>query len=246
MTVAEATSQPTRTKRGEFVRALVEQSWARPDRPRPAARPHIVLMVAVFAAAGALATGVVLQMIHPIRMSKVSAPAPPQPGSAPAFTAVTGWDCGGGADRGFEVRGRTSDWYTVARGGWARDGCHGTFEAIPMTGDKARDDQDQVAVWWFSPGAAMTRCAVMVFRPDPDRRQDSAATAAQFYVLAGRNGSRLATFVVNQATEPGSWVGVGAFPVSENGIAVQLVNRGVPATAGAWLAITQVKVSCTN
>jgi hypothetical protein len=115
-----------------------------------------------------------------------------------------------------------------------------------MTGDKAGDGQDQVAVWWFCPGEAITRCAVMVFRPNPDRPQDSAATAAQFYILAGRNGSRLATFVVNQATDPGSWVGVGAFPVNQNGIAVQLVNRGVPATAGARLAITQVKVSCTN
>jgi len=237
---------PTRATRREFARALVEQSWARPDKPRPVARPHIVLMVAVFAAAGAVVTGVLMQLIHPISLPKITAPAPPPGASAPPYTAVTGWDCGGGADRGFDVHGRTSDWYTVARGGWAGDGCHGTFEAIPMSGDKAKDDPDQFAVWWFKPGTGLNHCAVMVFRPEPLRRQDSAAIAAQYYVLAGRDGARLGGFVLDQSADPGSWAEVGTFPVSQNGIAVQLVDRGVPATVGARLAVTQVKVRCTG
>ena len=58
------------------------------------ARPHIVLMIAAFTAAGAVLAGVVLQLIHPIHVSKP--PAPPPPPGAP-FTAVTGWDCYGGA-----------------------------------------------------------------------------------------------------------------------------------------------------
>jgi hypothetical protein len=83
------------------------------------------------------------------------------------------------------------------------------------------------------------------FRPRPERPQDSAATAAQFYVLAGRDGARLAGFVLDQLAEPGSWADVGQFPMSGNGIAVQLVNRGVPASAGARLGVAQARVRCT-
>jgi hypothetical protein len=91
----------------------------------------------------------------------------------------------------------------------------------------------------------MARCEVQVFRPRPKRPQDSAATGAQYFVLAGRSGARLAEFVVDQTANPGSWVGVGIFPVSQSGFAVELVNRGVPSTEGARLALTQVKVVCT-
>jgi hypothetical protein len=245
MAVPEARTSSNRTIRREYRRALVEQSWARPDTPRPVARPHVILMVAVFAAAGAVAAGVVLQLIHPVGRPKPAQAVPPPPKSIAPFTAVTGWDCGAGSDRGFVVSGRTADWYTVAQGGWGADGCHGTFEAIPMTGDKAKDDQNQYAVWWFTPTAGMTRCDVEVFRPRPDRRQDSAASAAQFYVLAGRGGTRLAGFVVDQSAQPGSWADAGQFPVGENGLAVQLVDRGVPAGPGDRLAVAQVRVRCT-
>jgi hypothetical protein len=243
---AREPARPTRTMRQEFVRTLLEHSWARPEAPRPAARPHIVLMVAVFAAAAAVALGAVLQLVHPARKAKTAASPPPPPAATAPFTAVTGWDCGSGAgDYGFVAAGRTSGWYTVASGGWAQDGCHGTFEAIPMSGNKAMDDPNQFAQWWFTPPAAMARCAVSVFRPAPYQRQDSAATAAQFFVLDGRHGTRLAGFVLNEAVDPGSWAAAGTFPVSQNGIAVELVDRGVPAIAGGRLAITQVKVICT-
>ena len=64
---------PARTTRQEFVRALAAHIWARPARPRPAARPHIVLMVAAFAAAGAVAAGTVLQLLYPIRLPRAAA-----------------------------------------------------------------------------------------------------------------------------------------------------------------------------
>ncbi len=135
-------SEPTRPMRQEFVRALVDHSWARPEAPRPAARLHIVLMVAVFAAAAAVAVGAVLQLMHPARKAKTAAPSPSPPAATAPFAAVSGWGCGGGrGDYGFVAQGRTI-------------------------------------------------CAVGVFRPALDQRQDSAATAAQFLVLDGRDGTR--------------------------------------------------------
>jgi len=243
VTASKDTAEPTRPTRQEFVRALVKHSWARPGAQRPAARPHIVLMIAAFTAAGAVVAGVVLQLIHPIRVPKPPAP-PPAPGAP--FTAVSGWDCNGGAaDYGFDAQGRTSAWYTVPRGGWPQNGCDGTFESIPAT-SKASQGQSQVATWWFAPGSAMTQCAVMVFRPAPQQPLDSGATAAHFYVLSGQNGTPLAGFVLDEAADPGSWARAGTFPVNPDGIAVELVDNATPATASGRLAITQVKVRCTG
>jgi hypothetical protein len=114
-----------------------------------------------------------------------------------------------------------------------------------MTGSNTTQSPNQVAVWWFTPPAATARCAVDVYRPAPARRQDSAASAAQFFVLDGPGGTRLGGFVLNEAADPGSWAAAGSFTAGQNGIAVELAGRGVPAFAGARLAITQVKVICT-
>lgn len=240
----EAATEPGRPTRQETVQALVEQSWARPAVPRPAAKPHIILMVAVFITAGALGLGAMLQLLHPVRLPK---PPPPPAAPAPPFTAVTGWDCGyGSSSYGFEAQGRTRAWYTVPNGGWPGNGCHGTFESIPMIGNTNTGTPSQSAVWWFNPGNGTTRCAVMVFRPAPQVRQDSAATGAQFYILSGLNGTRLASFVVNEAANPRSWAAVGTFPVTQGAIAVELADSVAPPAAGARLAITQVKVTCTG
>ena len=114
-----------------------------------------------------------------------------------------------------------------------------------MSAGSATSGPNEV-VWWFKPSPAMTRCAVMVFRPAPQQRQDSAATAAEFYVLSGQSGTPLAGFVLDEAADPGSWATAGTFPVSQDGIAVELVDSGRPPTAGARLAITQVRVRCTG
>jgi hypothetical protein len=203
-------------------------------------------MVTVGVLAAAVITGVVLQLLWPVKLSPAAAAPPPPPSAPPRYTAVSGWDCTTGADRGFEAAGRKADWYTVARGGWARDGCHGTFEAITMSGDAHKFDQSQSAVWWFEPGAAMRRCDVSVYLPASERPADSGATAAQFYVLAGRTGTAIASFVVDETAQRGAWKAVGTYPVNQGAIAVRLVNQGVPAAPTARLAVSQVKVVCTG
>ncbi|HWB34742.1 MAG TPA: hypothetical protein VHA75_01830 [Rugosimonospora sp.] len=231
-------------QRMEFVRAFVEHSWARPGTDRPVTRVHVALMVTMGVVVLTVVAGVVLQMLHPIQLTPASAAEPAHTPQAPHYTAVSGWDCGTGADHGFDASGRGADWYTVARGGWTQDGCHGTFEAIPMSGDAGKYNQNQSLVWWFTPGAAMVRCDVSVYLPDSGQPADSAATAAQFYVTAGRNGTAFASFVVDETAKRGAWLPVGTYPVSQGAIAVELVNQGVPANAKARLAVTQVRVSC--
>ena len=244
MTAPEPAVKFAVAQRHEFVRAFVDQAWARPGTDRPVARVHVVLMVTIGVLAGSLITGVVLQLIHPMSLNKPVV-APPQRSSAPTYTAVSGWDCLAGADHGFDVAGRTSAWYTVAHGGWARDGCHGTFEAIPLSGDAQSFDQSQSAVWWFAP-AGMTRCEIAVYVPASDDPSDSAASAALYYILGGRNGSAFASFVVDQTSNRGAWKVVGTFPLNQSGVAVRLTNQGVSATPAARLAVTQVRATCTG
>jgi hypothetical protein len=245
MTSPAPVTEPPRASRREAVQALVEKSYAEPDAPRPVARPHVILTVAVLAAAGALAAGVVLQLVSPVALPTPVRTAPPAPLTAAPFTAVSGWDCGISDDRGFDVQGRTSKWYTVPTGAWGRDGCHGTYETIPVSGDPAKDTPGLVLEWWFQPGPAMTRCDVSVYQPAPGRARDAGATAARYLVLAGHGGSVVAAVVGNQTTNPGTWQRLGTFPVSERGIAVRLVDRGGAATSGGRLAVTQMRVECS-
>ncbi|MFG2041289.1 hypothetical protein [Dactylosporangium sp. NPDC048998] len=248
--VAAAVSGPPAARasvdRQEFVRAFVAQSWARPGGDRPVARVHVTLMVTMGAVAVAVVIGVALQMLHPIPLSTPVAAAVPQVSSAPKYSAVSGWDCGTGADRGFDVTGRTADWHTAPRGGWAHDGCHGTFEAIPMSGDAHKSSENVSAVWWFKPAADINRCTISVYLPAAEQPADSAATAAQFFVTAGPGGGRLASFTLDETAARGAWRSAGTYPVSQGGIAVQLVNQGVPAQPAARLAVTQVRVMCTG
>jgi hypothetical protein len=233
----------TGAQRREFVGAFVEQTWARPDADRPVARVHVVMMVAVLATVVAVVVGVVQHLLNPAE------PAAAAPGPVPTarpYAAVAGWDCATSADHGFEPNGRTADWYTVPRGGWSQDGCHGTFEAIPMSGNASKDDQNQYAIWWFTPSAGVTRCEVQVYLPASDNPLDSAGTAAQFVVLSGRNGGPFAQFTIDQTSARGQWTSAGVFPINQGGLAVELVDRGAPTNPRARLSVTQVRVSCTG
>src|SRR5262245_43546813 len=109
MGTAEPAVELSVSRRREFVRAFVDQAWARPGTDRPMARVHVAVMVTIGILVAAILTGVVLQLLDPVPLAK---PAPPPAPPAPAsFTAVSGWDCATGADRGFDATGRTSAWY---------------------------------------------------------------------------------------------------------------------------------------
>ncbi|WP_432827558.1 hypothetical protein [Dactylosporangium sp. CA-092794] len=227
--------------RRTFVRAFAGNAWRRPNPDRMHARPVSTVMMAVVACGLAMLVGVVWGVIRPARPT---AAAPERRSTDPAtFTALAGWDCAGTDHSGFEAVGRTPQWYTVATGGWAADGCRGTFAALPMSGRAGAEDPDQYVTWWFATGATVTRCAVAVYLPVGAKPADAAATAARYDVLAGRSGTAYAAFTVDQTARPGRWQDAGTFPVS-GGLALRLGNRGVPARPGAMIAVAQVKVDC--
>jgi hypothetical protein len=184
-------------------------------------------------------------MLRPADPGK-RAPADASRTKAPtAYTAVSGWDCGTG-DHGFEAFGRTADWVTVDTGGWTRDGCRGTFESLPMSGSATKEDPQQYALWWFTPGNAYNRCTISVYVPDSGDRNDAGSVSAQFSVLTGPGGTPYASFVIDQLRHPGEWIDDGTYPINQGQVAVKLVDRGVPVRSGARLAFAQVRATCTS
>jgi hypothetical protein len=236
-----------RDRRRDLVQALTDQTWVRPEMDRPVARPHVTVLITVATVVLAVLAGVVLQVVWPVKLARADGPAAPVPTRVTAhhYAAIAGWDCTSGTSHGFRASGRNADWYTVGSGGWLGDGCDGTYEAVPMSGDPAKDDPGQSAVWWFSPGAAIHQCALEVYLPGPGSTGVGAA-AARYSVLADQSGPALAEVTVDQGPGHGGWHRVGVFPVNQGTIAVQLGNRGKPATTTARLAVTQVRATCTN
>ena len=232
-------------QRWDFVAAFVEHGWTRPGTERSAAKPHTLLVTATLAAVLALGAGVILQLIKPIELT-ASTP-PPETSASPTagFSAVAGWDCPATATSGFEATGRQPSWRTVATGGWAEDGCHGTFVVIPVSASTGSEFDGPSAVWWFAP-RAVTQCAISVYVPNENPLSYRAARSVQFSVLAGRGGQRFAQFVVDQGAKPGSWAEVGTYPTAAGGIAVLMASKGQPSAADAMLAIAQVKITCSG
>ena len=261
MTQAETQTQtpPESAQRSEFVRAFVEHGGALPEGERLVARPHTVLLLAVAAAAGALIYGIFADLIHGdssgTGLSTATAATTAPVGRVTDnvanrangdYTAISGWDCVGTEDHGFVATGRTGDWLTVSRGGWTGDGCHGTFETMPMSGNASAEDTRQSLVWWFRPGDKMRRCRIEVYVPRAEKGADIGATAAHYSVLSGRSGTSYGEFAVNQAVNAGRWVDAGTYPVNDDEIAVRLGNRGVPdkTVPGARIAVPQLRASC--
>jgi hypothetical protein len=235
------TSDTRRQDRREYVRAVAENLWVRPGTDRPVVKPPFILLLTALTLVGALVTGIVLHFLRPEPKAEA---APPPPPPATAYTAVAGWDCTGDAGRGFEAVGRTNAWYTVPSGGWAADGCNGSFAAIPMSGSAA-EDSGQYAVWWFEPGERYTTCALAAYAPRVVRLKDAAGTAVRYRLTAGRGGDRIADITVDQPAAAGRWQELGAFPAAKGGIAVRLSNAGRPPIADGRIAVAQFRVRCT-
>jgi hypothetical protein len=239
------TRESRRTDRREFVNAVAEHLWVRPGTDRPTVKPPIVLLLTALVAACAVATGLILHVLHRNDPKPAASPPAPPPVTAAAWTAVAGWDCAADSGHGFTAVGRTSAWYTVPTGGWNQDGCDGSFAAVPMSGT-GKDDPGQYALWWFQPGPAYGSCALAAYSPRPLRLQDAAATAVHFTVHSGQGGGTpMADVTVDQPAAAGRWTVLGTFPAGQQGLSVRLADRGTPPIPGGRIAMTQFRAVCT-
>lgn len=228
-------------QRKEFRRAFTEFGWARPGVERPAARPHITLIVATVATVLALLAGVAMQLIKPVKLQPAAA-TPAKSKAAPTFSAVAGWDCAAADDHGFAADGRLSTWVTVGQGGWSKDNCHGDYEAIPFAGTNT--GAAPVVQWWFQPVTAMKHCTVSVYVPVPDAATFTPVPTVTYSVLNTRGGTEFARFGVAPSTSVGKWVAGGRYPVGSGGIAVRMTSTGTAPFPKAMLAVAQVKADC--
>jgi hypothetical protein len=230
-----------RAVRRDFVSAFIENARSQPGRDRPTARAPVLLTVAASSAALALIVGLVWRLMYP-----------PKPASHESSTqqlaeyvAVSGWDCAGSTDHGFEAHGRDDTWQTINTGGWTDDGCHGTFAAIPMSASADGARIDQYALWWFATNLTEGRCEVQVYLPEAGDPSSAAGKPATYQVLDGRSGAAYAGFKLDQTATHG-WVSAGTFPAPHGQIAIRLTNVGVAPMPGGRLAVTQTKVNCTG
>ena len=230
------------TDRQAFVRAFVEHSRVRPTAATPA-RPHLLVFVAMLTVVAMLAAGLVANLIHPTARTSAGADASaPFAGSglaAPA-TAISGWGCPNGQDFGSTAGGGGAGWHAVSSGGWAGNGCNGAFATMPPSGSAASADPSQYALWYFTTGP-VSSCRIHIYLPRMPAGEQ-ATTAAQYLVLSGQQGYQYASFTINQAERPGSWVVTGAVPIQGTQVAVKLTDLGV--SAGGVIAMTQVSLTC--
>src|SRR5437764_8886090 len=156
-----------------------------------------------------------------------TAPRPP----AATFAAVGGEYCHHTDTQGYYRVGTYSDgshgWYRRS-GGWNRNGCRGSFMAMPMSGSVTQSDPQAYAVWWFKTGPVTSgRCTVSVYVPTGSAR-DVAGRPAYYQVVRGAHDMHVVSqFRIDQAANHGRWVTGGTFPVHAGEFALRLVNRGV-------------------
>ncbi|MEV4616143.1 hypothetical protein AB0K43_26640 [Kitasatospora sp. NPDC049258] len=186
---------------------------------------------------------------------RTTAPAPPAatlPPAGPApFRAVAGFGCAGPGGHFKEV-GAFSEgaggWNTVNSGGYAGDSCDGRFEAVPMSGDRNKDDPSFYAQWTFDVGTTTAACTVAVYVPTSSSVKQVGGAPAYYTVGAGSGGD-LGSFTVDQIGNRGSWVDAGSFAARNGTLTVKLHNRGLDFTGSgqktyAHLAAAQIRVDC--
>ncbi|MEV7598049.1 hypothetical protein AB0O91_11790 [Kitasatospora sp. NPDC089797] len=178
-------------------------------------------------------------------------PAPPAPPAAVGFRAVAGPGCSGPGGRYQQVGAFSQGadgWVTVSGGGYVGDACTGRYDAVPMSGDRAKDDTSTSALWTFDVGPGPASCAVAVYVPASSSIQQVGGAPAH-YTVAGPSGADLGAFDVDQVGRRGSWVDAGTFRPQGGPLTVRLHNRGQDWTGSgqpthAHLAAAAVRVTC--
>ncbi|GAB2943616.1 hypothetical protein GCM10027280_35330 [Micromonospora polyrhachis] len=244
----EASAPAAIAQRSEFVRAFVEHAGDPPASERLTVRWPTLITVSALVCLGTLVVGVFWGLLRPMpdaekEAARRAASGPngaPSAGAPTTWTAVAGWDCAAATDRGFDAQGRSAGWQTMPSGGWAGDGCHGTFAILPIP-DKKENGTPQSANWWFTPPSGMNSCRVSIHVPGAGY---PSAKTVRYSMRAGGNGTPYAVFTVNQAENLGKWVDVGSYPVHQNQIAISLDPTDASGARASRVVLGQIRVHC--
>jgi translation initiation factor IF-2 len=185
-------------------------------------------------------------------------PATPASGPARAeFGALAGYGCPKDRQESF----REAGWYAngingfidVPTRGWDKQGCKGTFGAMPMSGSATRPDPANFAVWTFhtAPISAGT-CQTAVYVPDDASIEHAGGDPAQYevYDSAAPSGTPAGSFAIDDLTSRGQWVSTGSYPVTKGVLTIMLSSAGKDwhgnVVTHAHLPISQVMVFCST
>ncbi|MFE3502676.1 hypothetical protein [Kitasatospora sp. NPDC059160] len=218
--------------------------------PSPTDDPHQAPPTAQASRPAAPAATTPVPAATPASAAPAAPQAPPAPQPAPGYRAVAGLGCSGPGARFQEVgafRQGADGWVTVSSGGYGGDSCDGRYDAVPMSGDRAKDDNSTYALWTFDTGPGPASCAVAVYVPDSSSVQQVGGAPA--YTVAAVSGADLGSFTVDQVSHRGSWVDAGTFRAQAGPLTVRLHNRGQDWTGSgrathAHLAAAAVRVTC--
>jgi hypothetical protein len=168
------------------------------------------------------------------------------------YSVWAGHGCSSGASAGYSEYGRyyggIEGWYTVDHGGYGGGSCDGSYSAVPMSGSRTQDN-DNEALWWWSVGRAYDTCSIGVFVPDGDSR-DVGGNPTTYRVLSDpqEENSAYAGFQIDQRSNRGSLVDAGTYQVKDGRIAVRMLDRGQDwddsGPTYAHHAAAQMKVTC--
>jgi hypothetical protein len=166
----------------------------------------------------------------------------PKPGS---FVALTGAGCRDATTASYFAAYRAGTPISKGTGGWATNGCDGTFWSVPMSGSATEDDPETYVLWFFNTGSTSSRkCEVWTYVPKSPTALDAAGDPTVYQVVRSRDDQGvIGTFSVKQPAHRGTWVDGGSFAPEGGQIAVKLVNRGTGRN-GARHAAGQVVVNC--
>ncbi|GLU47619.1 hypothetical protein [Nocardiopsis ansamitocini] len=152
--------------------------------------------------------------------------------SGPAYSEVAGPGC---AEDGPTSYGRTGMWEEgEGFASWATrdantdaEGCYGTYDAIPVSGDPERGD-GQFAHWTFTPGTAGASCELLVYVPDDESPLWVGEAEAKYQIFPGDRpeGDSVGIFGIGQSEVRGGWVKVVGLVSPAESFTVQLTNIG--------------------
>ncbi|SDT09735.1 hypothetical protein SAMN04489716_2497 [Actinoplanes derwentensis] len=163
------------------------------------------------------------------------------------YSAIAGLGCTG-AGTSYTRHGWFKDgkggWWTLASGSTTTGGCNGQFDDMPTSADANAATPGRAMVFGFQTGAGAQSCALDLYVPvsptvpttaDPGQgRRDVIVNPVHIAVLTGTGlnstaySSPSGARTVSQASNHGSWVSLGSYPVSNGTIGVKITDRGIP------------------